>query len=243
MTGEKPDIVVYHFAPAWGLPTSGPFALKLLAWLSHHRLPWRSVIENNPAKGPSGKSPWAVIDGETVADSDRIIARLSARLDLAEPEMPQADRGMAHAFKTAFEERVHQILEYELFMLPEGEAFLRETFSTDMPKPLLALVFPVLKRRFARQLHARGITRHSHGEVVEMARQEFEALAGLLATRPFICGDTPGLADFACFGQTAPMIRWPMATPAAGIAKRLPVLVGWCDAIQRRCFAEPAKPA
>ena len=27
------DLKVFTFSPAWGLPTSGPFALKLLKWL------------------------------------------------------------------------------------------------------------------------------------------------------------------------------------------------------------------
>ncbi|WP_428674544.1 glutathione S-transferase family protein [Roseibium sp.] len=245
MTAEKPEIVVYHFAPAWGLPTCGPFALKLLAWLAYHRVPWRSAVQNNPGKGPKGKSPWVEIDGETIADSDRIIAHLSERLGLkdAEAGLSRADQGIALAFRTAFEERVHQILEYELFMLPEGQEFLRGFFATDMPKPMVAVVFPLLRRQFAKQLHARGITRHSHEEIVEMARRQFEGLAGLLSSQPFICGDRPGLADFACYGQAALMVRWPMKTPAATIARQIPELVNWCDALEALSFADVQKAA
>ncbi len=245
MPKNMPEIAVYHFAPAWGLPTCGPFALKLLAWLGHHRIPFRSVVQNNPGKGPKGKSPWAEIDGQTVADSDRIIALLSAKLGIedSEAELSPADRGIAQAFKTAFEERVHQILEYELFMLPEGQEFLRGVFATDMPKPMVSLVFPLMHRHFAKQLHARGITRHSQEEILAMARQEFEALAGLLSTRPFICGARPGLADFACYGQAALMVRWPMKTPAAGIAKNQPELARWCSAIEAGSFANHREAA
>ncbi|MHA6344223.1 glutathione S-transferase family protein [Roseivivax sp. CAU 1761] len=245
MTATSPEITVFHFAPAWDLPSCGPFALKLLAWLSHHRVPYRSEVQNNPGKGPKGKSPWAEIDGDVVADSDRIIRHLKARLNIedAEARLSAADRGIAQAFKSAFEERVHQILEYELFMLPEGQAFLRETFAQDMPKAMLAVVFPLLKRQFAKQLYARGVARHAPDEVIEMGRQEFEGLAGLLRERPFICGEAPGLADFSCFGQAAPMLRWPMPTPVAGIAKGLPELVRWSDAIERQCFDQQRQAA
>ena len=103
MTATPPEITVFHFAPAWGLPTCGPFALKLLAWLNYHRLPYRSMVQNNPGKGPKGKSPWAEIDGELIADSDRIIANLKDRLDIDDIEaaLSAADQGIAQAFKSA----------------------------------------------------------------------------------------------------------------------------------------------
>jgi glutathione S-transferase len=245
MPAQHPKITVYHFAPAWGLPTCGPFALKLLAWLSYHQIPFHSAVQNNPGKGPKGKSPWAEIDGKLVADSDRIIAHLTDRLGLrdAEADLSPAGRGIAQAFKTAFEERAHQILEYELFMLPEGQAFLKDFFSQDMPKPVLSIVFPLLKRQFAKQLHARGISRHSPDEICEMARREFGGLAGLLATQSYICGDKPGLADFSCFGQVALMARWPMATPAAQIVKEQPVLLNWCKTLEMACFSGLQKAA
>lgn len=245
MTKTCPDITVYHFAPAWGLPTSGPFALKLLAWLSLHELPWKSVVQNDPRKGPVGKSPWASIDDEVVGDSDRIIERLSRDLDIhdAEADLAPADRGIAQAFKTAYEERVHQILETDLFVDPAGLAFLRGAMADDMPRLLVGAALPLMKRQFTRQLYARGILRHSPDEVQAMARREFEALAGLLSTRPFICGDRPGLADLACFGQLAPMLRWDMKTPAANQAKQMPNLVRWCAAVESRCFESQALPA
>ncbi|MGM0585709.1 MAG: glutathione S-transferase family protein, partial [Pseudomonadota bacterium] len=61
-------VTVYGFAPAWGLPSTGPFTIKLLGWLALAGVPHRFEVENNPGRGPLGKSPWAVIDGETVGD-------------------------------------------------------------------------------------------------------------------------------------------------------------------------------
>ena len=55
---------VFTFAPDWGLPTVGPFALKLLAWLELAGIPYEQVVEGNPRKGPKGKNPWIELDGE-----------------------------------------------------------------------------------------------------------------------------------------------------------------------------------
>ena len=47
---------VFTFPPDWGLPTVGPFVLKLLAWLEFAGLPYEQVYEANPRKGPKGKN-------------------------------------------------------------------------------------------------------------------------------------------------------------------------------------------
>jgi glutathione S-transferase len=70
---------VFTFAPDWGLPTVGPFALKLLAWLELAGLPYEQVFEVNPRKGPKGKNPWIELDGERIGDSELIIDLLRKR--------------------------------------------------------------------------------------------------------------------------------------------------------------------
>lgn len=245
MATDRPAITVFHFAPAWGLPTSGPFALKLLGWLGLHGIPYRGVVENNSRKGPRGKSPWAVIDGETVADSDRIIATLADRLGIADAEarLAPAQAGAAQAFATAYEERLHQVLEYELFVEPAGLAGLRALMRGQVPRLALAPLLALTRRHFARQLHARGIARHGRAEVAALAEREFTALARYLDDRRFIAGDAPGLSDLACYGQFAPMLRWPMKTPVAGRAKAQPRLAQWCDAVETACFGAPCAGA
>ena len=47
-----------YLSPDWGLPTVGPFALKLLAWLELAGISYERVVEANPRKGPKGKNPW-----------------------------------------------------------------------------------------------------------------------------------------------------------------------------------------
>src|SRR5687768_8984162 len=72
-------IRVFTFAPDWGLPTVGPFALKLLAWLELAGVPYVQVIEANPRKGPKGKNPWIELDGERIGDSEVIMDLLGKR--------------------------------------------------------------------------------------------------------------------------------------------------------------------
>lgn len=227
---------VFTFMSGWGLPTTGPFALKLLAWLGLNGISFEQVIENNPAKGPLGKSPWIELEGRRIGDSDAIIRLLADRHDInLVLGATLDDRAIAHAFKTTFEERFHQILEWELFVHPAGAAFINETVRSQTPPVIGAIISRSMRRHFAGQLHARGIARHAPETIAEMGRADLDALAARLADRPFLTGDEPVLADLAIFGQVAPMLHWPMDTPVAGHGKGIAVLRDWSDRIKTRC--------
>jgi len=227
---------VFTFMSGWGLPTTGPFALKLLAWLGLNGISYEQVIENNPSKGPLGKSPWIELEGSRIGDSDAIIRLLAERhdIDLALGATPD-DRAIAHAFKTTFEERFHQILEWELFVHPAGAAFINETIRSQTPPLIGAIISRSMRRHFANQLHARGIARHAPETIADMGKSDLDALAARLADRSFLTGDEPVLADLAIFGQVAPMFHWPMDTPVARYAKSVAVLRAWSDRIKARC--------
>ena len=60
---------VFTFTPDWGLPSAGPFAIKLLAWLELAGIRHEQVIEDNP-RG---------LDGEPIGDTELIIDLLSKR--------------------------------------------------------------------------------------------------------------------------------------------------------------------
>ena len=113
------DLRVFTFAPDWGLPSVGPFALKLLAWLKLAGIPYEQVIEGNPRKGPKGKNPWIELDGERIGDSEVIIDELKRRhgIDLDEALTPE-QIALGHAWRRTFEEHFHQVLEWELFFHP-----------------------------------------------------------------------------------------------------------------------------
>jgi len=41
-----PNLRVFTFSPDWGLPSVGPFAIKLLAWLELAGIAYEQVIED-----------------------------------------------------------------------------------------------------------------------------------------------------------------------------------------------------
>lgn len=233
------SIRVFTFGPDWDLPSAGPFAVKLLAWLRLAGIAHEQVVEDDPRKGPKGKNPWIELDGERIGDSEVIIGLLSRRygVDLDNSLSPD-ERAVGHAWRRTFEEHFHQILEWELFQHPAGAEYMRASLKSKMPPVLGALAFQVFRRHFAKQLHARGVSRHAPEVIAAKGQADIDALAAFLGNRPFLFGKEPRTADTAVFGLLAPMVRWPMRTPVASYAKSVPQIVAYCDRMDERCFRE-----
>jgi len=233
------NLRIFTFSPHWGLPSAGPFAIKLLAWVKLAGIPYEQVIEDNPGKGPKGKNPWIELDGEPMGDSELIIAFLSQKygVDL-DAGLSAEQKAVGLAWRRTFEEHFHQVLEWELFVHPAGEAYIRKALVSQMPPVVGPLIFSMLRSKLQKQLYARGLARHTPDVIAAKGRADVDAFAAFLGDRPFVVGDQPGTADTAVFGQLAPLVYWPMETPVASHAKSLGSVVGYCDRMRERCFGK-----
>lgn len=225
-------LTVFTFSADWGLPTTGPFALKLLKWLELAGIPFHQQFEDNPAKGPKGKNPWIELDGKRIGDTEIIIDLLAERsgFDIDAGLSPE-QRALSHAVRRMLEEHFHQVLEWELFVHPEGLAWVRRVAETTVPKPLAGTAASLFAGRFRRQLHARGIARHSPEIVAAKGKADIDAVEALLGDRAYLAADRPSMADVSAYGLLMPMAKWPMRTPAADYLKSRPRLVAYLERI------------
>jgi glutathione S-transferase len=233
------DLRVFTFSPHWGLPSAGPFAIKLLAWLKLTGIPYEQVIEDNPSKGPKGKNPWIEIDGEPMGDSELIIDFLSEKYGVyLDAGLSAEQKAIGLAWRRTFEEHFHQVLEWELFEHPAGATYMRSALASQMPPVIGPLVFSMLSAKLRKQLYARGLARHTPEVIAAKGRADVDGLSAFLGNRPFLLGDQPQTADTAVFGQLAPLVYWPMETPVASHAKSLGNIVDYCDRMRARCFGK-----
>jgi glutathione S-transferase len=228
------DLTVFTFSPAFGLPTAGPFALKLLKWLEIAGIPFRQVHEDDSRKGPKKKNPWIELDGERIGDSEIIIDLLAAKYAFdIDVGLTAERRAELHAARRMLEEHFHMIFEWEMFVHPNGTSFAREVAQTMVSPlvagPMAAMVCRVMKK----QLYARGIARHSDEIVAKKGKADVAAVEVLLGERAFLGGDHPSMADVSAYGLIQPMARWPMRTPVADYIKSRPALIAYLDRMEK----------
>jgi glutathione S-transferase len=224
------ELRVFTFSPAWGLRSSGPFAMKLLKWLDLAGIPFTQVVEDLPNKGPKGKNPWIELDGERIGDTEIIIDLLSKRsgFDIDGGLLPD-QRALSHAVRRMVEEHFHMVVEWELFVHPAGVEGTRKLSANAVPAPLAGLATSYMTRHFARQLHARGIARHAPEVIASKARADLDAIEALIGHGPYLVGKHQSMADVAIYGLLMPMARWPMKTPTADSIKSRPRLMAYLE--------------
>lgn len=228
------ELKVFTFSPAFGLRSSGPFALKLLKWLDLAGIPFTQVIEDLPNKGPKSKNPWIELDGERIGDTEIIIDLLARRtgFDIDAGLMPD-QRALSHAVRRMVEEHFHMVLEWELFVHPAGKEGARRLAAEAVPAPLAGVAATYMSRHFGRQLHARGIARHAPEIIAAKARADLDAIEAIIGDGPYLVGTHRSMADVSLYGLLMPMARWPMKTPTADSIKSRPRLMAYLNRVHQ----------
>lgn len=240
MTKTKETIRLFAFATGWGVPfeTAAPFPLKLAAWLRMAKIPYEFVIANDPSKGPKGKAPWIEIGATRMGDSALIIETLSERFGVAlDSHLSPADRALATSVQRMLEEHYHQCFEHQLFFGVGSDERLAE-FAAMLPIPLRWLVPTVLKRAFRKQLHARGMGRHSEEVIVAQGKADLDALSEMLGDKPYFLGDQPSSIDACIFGFLGVSVYVEGNNPLFRHAASLDNLVKYCERMRAEYFPE-----
>ena len=239
MSGSQ--LRVFTFDAGWGLPTGGPFGLKLEACLRMLEIPYERTYENDNRKGPKRKSPWIEDGALRLGDTELILGHLADKYGKQlDRELSAEQRARAHVLRRMLEEHYHQIFEYELVVLDAGFEEMRAILRRNMPAPVAALVGPLMRRGFKKHLFERGIARHTPAEVERMGKDDIDALSAWLGERDWFIADAPTKADASAFGLLAVSIRSTLSTPVCSYARTKPNLVRFVDRAFARFFPELA---
>lgn len=231
-------IRVFVFGTGWGVPfpTSGPFPLKLITWLKMAKIPHEVVIENDPRKGPKGKSPWVEINGTPMGDSSIIIAHLTERFGVAlDAHLTDHERARALVAQRTIEEHYHQAFEHQLFLGRGGAERLAE-FASTMPPVLRWIVPRIFVGQLRKQLHARGLGRHEESEIIAQGKADLDALSHLLGDGPYFLGEQPSSIDACLFGFLGVTVYVNGDNPLFTHAASLDNLKRYCERMRAAYF-------
>jgi glutathione S-transferase len=228
-------IKLYQFPPVFGRNVS-PFTLKLETWLKLTGLPYRVVAIRNPGQGPKGKLPFIEDDdGSFIADSSLIIEHLS-RTRGVDPDagLEPGQRALALALQRLFEDHLYFVGVWSRWVDPEGWAVFGPALLAGVPAPARHVVAAFVRRRVRKSLDAQGLGRHRQDEIYAMGRADLEAIARLLAERPFFVADRPTTIDTVAYGFLANLLLVPIESDLKRSARGFANLVAWTEAMERR---------
>jgi glutathione S-transferase len=222
---------IHTFAGACGLPTTGPFSLKLAMALRMADVPFELQVDPDLKNSPKRKVPWVERGEVKMADTALILSWLG--IDLERGLTPR-QRAEGLALRVLVEEHWHQVFEYEYIVDPVGLAFLKQ----GMPPAIREAAANGLRAHFEQHLYERGIGRHGRDEITAFGKADLDAVAAWLDGREWSVSSEPSLTDASVFGLMAPPLYLPIATPAFSYARTLRPITAFVERCRKRYFPE-----
>lgn len=212
-----------------------PFCLKVHRALKAAGLAYRSRLGERPDAhrryNPTGQVPVLLVDGEPVADSTEILRRL-ARLD---PRPTWADHPPAALAESMLWEEladtaVNGFLVAARWADERNWPGVRAAYFEGMPRPLMAVVPALLRRKVVASLVARDVWRAGPDACWRRFTDLLDHLELRAPARGFWLGERLGPADLGLFAQMH-SLRLPLtAWQSQQIAAR-PRLSAWLDRV------------
>ncbi len=231
------ELIVHQIPSAWGLPSIGPFSLKLEAYLRIVDIPYTAVFDATPFKGPKRKLPWIEHEGKTIGDSGFIIEYLAQRFGCnPNAGLTAAERGIALSMRRLIEENLYWTMVFDRWMVDANWPLTQQTVLGMIPTPVRLVIAPIARRGVRRQLTGHGIGLHSPDEIHAIAAKDIGAIADFLGDKPYLMGTAPTEIDAVAYGMLANIMLVPIASPTKDAALRRTNLVGYVARIRDRYF-------
>lgn len=221
-------IRLHQYPAAAGLPSLSPFCVKVEWFLRQHGIPYESVTEWNPRRGPKGKMPFIEHGGEIIADSTFIVDYLRRKFGIEE-DLSVEERAIAGAFQRLIEENLYWVILYARWGDPAGWRYVRGEFASFFPWGTGPVVLCLIRWSLLRQLRAQGIGRHRPDEIYAIGERDLRCLSDFLGDKKFLLGDRWTSVDATASAFLSFIARMPYENPLRASLRARPNLVRYAS--------------
>lgn len=223
-------LTLYSYPGLFGVADNNPFGLKVYAFLRLAGLPFRHEHIFDASQAPRGQLPYIVEDGETVGDSDGIIAHLTARHGIAlDAGLTAAQRATAHMARRTLED-LYWVMSWSRWADPRFWPLFRDAVLREHPA-VTAAAMESARAYNAQRYHYQGIGRYAPEQVLARGIADLEAVGALLPEAGFAFGPRPGSLDAAIYGFLANSLFFEIDTPLRACIAGHPRLAAHCRAM------------
>lgn len=233
-------IVLWQMQPVWNLPNASPFCMKVQAWLNLTGLDYETRGLQRPPRSKTKKVPYIERpDGSLLHDSSNIIRQLSLErgVDLEASLSPQK-RAEGVLLQRTIEEHLYFIALAERWLNDENWPLVRDSYFASVPGLVRPLIGWFIRRSVRQAARGQGMGRLSEEERLARARQDLEAIAGLLDERRFLLGDTPTTIDATAIAFFANLYEAPLRSGLRDLAAEFPSLRRYYDELRPIAFPD-----
>ena len=223
-------ITLYSYPELFGVADNNGYGLKVFAFLRLAGVPFTHQHIFDASAAPRGQLPYIVDDGETIGDSDTIIAHLTAKYRLTlDDGLTEAERDTRHLLIRMLDD-LYWVMSYSRW---KDEAFwpaFRDALRLEHPSLTEEGLRKAQEFNFQRYYY-QGIGRFAPAAAYARGIADLEVLATRLAASDYVFGARPTSVDAAIYGFIANILFYPIETPLRRCVVSHPGLVRHCTAI------------
>jgi len=226
-------LTLYSYPELFTVADNNPFGLKTFAFLKLARLEFAHAHVFDAKAAPRAQLPYIVDDGETIGDSDAIIAHVTARHGVTlDTGLTAAERTTRHLVERTLDD-LYWVMSYSRWRDGRFWPAFRDEMLRRHPS-LTASGMETAREYNFQRYHYQGIGRYEPGDVYARGTADLEALASLVPEQGFVFGAAPSSLDAAVYGFLANILYYPIDTPLKRFVVARPALVRHTDDVHAR---------
>lgn len=223
-------ITLYSYPELFGVADNNGYGLKVFAFMRLACVPFRHEHIFDASKAPRGQLPYIVDDGDTIGDSETIIAHLIDKYGLTIDAALGAKQRGQNLLITRMLDDLYWVMSYsrwkdERYFPAFRDALMREHASLAEAGLLKAKEFN------AQRYYFQGIGRYAPEAAYARGLADLNVLVDLVPATGYVHGPQPTSIDAGIYGFIANIYFFDIDTPLKQFVSAQPNLVRHCSAI------------
>jgi glutathione S-transferase len=223
-------LTLYSYPELFGVADNNGYGLKVFAFLRLAGVKFTHEHVFDASAAPRGQLPYIVDDGETVGDSETIIAHVRKKYRVALDAALTPSQRLTDHLVTRMLDDLYWVMSYsrwkdERFFPAFRDGFIAQHAQID------AAGLEKAKEYNAQRYFYQGIGRYAPDEAYARGLADLRALAELVPAQGFLHGAKPSSIDAGIYGFIANIFFFPIPTPLKAFVEQHTNLVRHCEAI------------
>jgi glutathione S-transferase len=223
-------LTLYSYPPLFGVADNNGYGLKVFAFLRLAGLPFVHEHIFDASSAPRGQLPYIVDDGETIGDSDAIIAHVKCKYHLTIDNAPTTAQRDTDVLVTRLLDDLYWVMSYSRWQDERYWRQFRDALVREHPQ-LTDESLAAAKEFNAKRYYYQGIGRYEPDQAMARGLADLRVLANLIPETGYVHGPTPSGIDAGIYGFIANIYFYDIETPLKKFVVARENLVRHCRAI------------
>jgi glutathione S-transferase len=223
-------LTLYSYPTLFGVADNNGYGLKVYAFLKLTGVPFIHEHIFDASAAPRGQLPYIVDDGETIGDSEAIIAHLIRQKSLSIDSALTTSQRDTDLLITRMLDDLYWVMSYSRWKDDRNFPAFRNALKREHPHLMDKSLDKAREYNFQRY-YFQGIGRYSPEDAYTRGLADLGLLARLTPETGYMHGDKPSSIDAGIYGFIANIHFYDIDTPLKQCVASYPNLVRHCEAI------------